>query len=347
MKPMSIDGSYGEGGGQLTRLTLALAALTGRSVHLSRIRAGRARPGLRAQHLAAARAVAALCGGELQGDRVDSCELYFRPGRIAAGDFRFEVGTAGSITLVLQAVLPVALRAGKPCRLTITGGTDVPMAPPLDYLRLVFLPLLEQMGVKVEIECIRRGYYPRGGGEVRFGLDHCPDLKPLQRFEAGTLHTIAGTAHVAHLPGHIAERMAQAARETLAENQPMQIAAHVLDGTLASGPGGAIVLAARTTTSILGAAAVARKGVPAEQIGSEAGHALWMELDCGAAVDVHAADQLLIYLAMAKGRSQLFVRGVSQHAQTAMWIIEKFLPVRFTVQPWQGLYRIDVAQIDG
>jgi RNA 3'-terminal phosphate cyclase (ATP) len=347
MHPLVIDGSFGEGGGQLTRLATALAAILGRPIHLNNIRARRTKPGLRAQHLAAVRAVAALCGGTLQGDALGSSELRFFPGPLRGGFHQFDVGTAGSIALVLQAILPVALRTGRACRFTLTGGTDVPMAPPLDYLRQIFLPWLARMGAEVTVTPVRRGYYPGGGGVVEMHLRPCLGLRPLQLSHAGPVEAMWGMAHVTGLPAHIAERMSRAASEVLASRGPVQVDCQVSDKGESTGPGGAIVLVARTAQGLVGAATVAQKGVPAEQLGRQVGQSLVHDLECGATMDVHAADQLLVYAALATGPSHFTVRQVSQHAQTAMWIIEQFLPVRFTVEPWQGLQRIEVIVAKG
>lgn len=339
---LTIDGSYGEGGGQLSRYAMALAAITGQPLHLKNIRANRPRPGLMAQHLTALRAVAAVSSGVLEGAELGATEIRFRPGRIVGGEYHFAVGTAGSIALVLQALLPVALRADGPVRLTITGGTDVKMAPPADYLRLVFLPWLERMGVTVSIESVRHGYYPKGGGAVSVVLEPCRQLKPLVAKIPGALRAIRGIAHVAHLPLHIPERMAAAARAQLADLGPVQIEASVLEDREASGIGGALVLVAETEHSLLGAAIVAARGVAAEQLGQDAGQALRAELESGAAVDIHASDQLLIYAAQAQGVSRLAVRQVSLHAQTAMWLIEQFLPVSFRTEASGSIQRIEV-----
>ncbi|NWG87921.1 MAG: RNA 3'-phosphate cyclase [Hydrogenophilaceae bacterium] len=343
MSPIEIDGSYGEGGGQLARLAMALAAITGRPLHLTNIRSKRPKPGLMAQHLTALKAVAAISGGELTGAELGATAIRFQPGRIAGGDYRFEVGTAGSISLVLQALLPVALHADGPCRLTIAGGTDVKMAPPWDYLRLVFLPWLARMGIEIAVESVRHGYYPRGGGEVCLKLAPRKHLKPLLAEAPGPLRAIRGMAHVAHLPLHIPERMAAAARTVLAEFGPVAIEARVLNEAEAFGTGGALVLLAETEHSLLGAATVAQRGVPAERLGEEAALALRAELHAGAAVDVHAADQLLVYLAQAEGASRFTVRKPSLHAQTVIWLIEQFLPVRFEVAAKGGLYQIAVG----
>ncbi|AOS96941.1 RNA 3'-terminal phosphate cyclase [Microbulbifer aggregans] len=342
MNWLAIDGSYGEGGGQLSRYAVALAAISGRSLHLKNIRAGRAKPGLMAQHLAALRAVAEVCGGVLEGAELGAQEVYFRPGPIRGGEYHFDVGTAGSVVLVLQALLPVALKADSAVQLSMAGGTDVRMAPPVDYLTRVFLPWLARMGVRVQIESIRHGYYPRGGGRVNLRVQPCRSLLPLTADMPGALQRIAGVSHVAHLPSHIAERMAKSAREVLEGLGPIQVEEQVLTDVEAFGSGGALVLVAETENSQLGAAAVAERGIPAERLGEEAGRALLAELEAGAAVDVHACDQLLLYAAMAAESSRLAVREVSRHAQTVMWLVEQFLPTRFTVTPCGSLFHIDV-----
>lgn len=329
MNERLIDGAHGEGGGQLARLAVALAAITGRSIRLLNIRARRARPGLAAQHLTALSAVAALCEGHLEGAAIGAGEVRFRPGRIRGGQYRFEVGTAGSVTLVLQAVLPVALCADVPTRVTLVGGTDVTRAPPADYLRWVFLPWLAAMGAQVEIVALRHGYYPRGGGELTLDITPARHLRPLIAESAGPVQRIRGRAHVAHLPRHIAERMALAARVGLADLAPVDIAIEVLGDAEAFGTGGALTLVAETAHGRLGSAVVAQRGVPAERLGHEAAQALRRDIASGAALDVHAADQLLLYAALAGGESCFSVREVSLHAETAIWLIEQFLPVRF------------------
>lgn len=342
MSWVAIDGSFGEGGGQLSRYAVALAAISGRPLYLRNIRARRAKPGLMAQHLTALRAAAAVGGGVLEGAELGATEIYYEPGRIRGDEYHFDVGTAGSIVLVLQALLPVALHADGPVHLSITGGTDVRMAPPVDYLRLVFLPWLARMGVKVPIESIRHGYYPKGGGLVQLRVEPCSSPRPLLVEEPGALWRISGVSHVAHLPLHIPERMAAAASAVLADFDAVQIETRVLGDTEAFGTGGAIVLTAETENSVLGAATVAERGVPAERLGKDAGYSLRAELEVGAAIDIHACDQLLIYAAQAQGTSRFAVRKVSEHTSTVMWLVEQFLPVRFSVEPRQDLYLIEV-----
>lgn len=344
MNLLEIDGGFGEGGGQLSRYAVALAAVTGRAIHLHGIRARRAKPGLMAQHLAALGSVAKISGGVLEGAFLGAREIWFRPGPIRGGDHRFEVGTAGSVSLVLQALLPVALHADGPSRLTITGGTDVRMAPPLDYLRLVFLPWLARMGVEVRVELVRRGYYPRGGGELRVAVAPRAEPEALRVEAAGALRRVRGVAHVANLPEHVATRMSSAAREALAGVSPLQLQSEVLSSDAATGTGGALVLVAETEHTLLGAATVAERGVRAETLGRDAGRALRAELESGAGLDEHAADQLLIYAAQAREPSVFTLRELSEHARTAMWLIAQFLPVRFEVEPLGKLQRVRVAR---
>lgn len=335
-----IDGSYGEGGGQLLRTAVALAAITGDAVRITGIRSKRANPGLAAQHLTAVKAVAELCSGQVEGLQVRSTEIVFRPGPIQGGAFRFDVGTAGSIPLVLQAVLPAAVASGKLFQLHLTGGTDVRAAPPLDYLRLVLLPILGRMGIDARVEPLRRGYYPRGGGAVEATIHASLPLKPLLLESPGTLGEIRGIAHISNLPGHIAERMAHAAEQALGQYPNVAIEQVVLAREEAIGMGGAIVLAAHTADTILGASATAERGIPAEQLGEEAGRTLVEEIEAGATLDIHAADQMLIYLALCRGSSAFLARTLSSHACTTIWLLEQFLPVRFLVAPVDGLVRV-------
>lgn len=339
---VTVDGSYGEGGGQLSRYAVALAALSGSELHLRNIRARRERPGLMAQHVTALRAAAEVGGGLLAGAELGATEIRFWPGRVRGGEYRFDVGTAGSIVLVLQALLPVALHADGPVGLTLRGGTDVKMAPPLDYLRMIFLPWLARMGVRVQIDAFRHGYYPRGGGQLHMRVEPSRSLEPIVADRPGSLRQVTGIAHVSRLPLHIAERMAASARACLAGFGPVRIDARVLAQSEAFGTGGAMVLAAKTENSLLGAATVAQRGVPAERLGVEAGQALRLELEAGAAMDTHACDQLLIYAAQASGSSRLLMREVSEHSRTVMWLVEQFLPVSFRVETRGRLHLISV-----
>jgi RNA 3'-terminal phosphate cyclase (ATP) len=337
---IDIDGSYGEGGGQLVRTAVALAAITGKAVRIRDIRAKRKQPGLAAQHLAALRAVAALADAQSSGLELRSRTIEFAPQALRGGEFRCDVGTAGSITLVLQALLPVMIAAGRQCEVTVAGGTDVRAAPPLDYFRAVLLALLQRMGARVQLAIERRGYYPRGGGEVTLAV--APGaLRPLVAEHPGSIREIAGLAHAGNLPLHIAQRMRAAVLARLDERlrRDAAVATEVLGAEEAVGQGGAIVAWVRTEHTVLGAGRVAERGVRAETLGDAVGASLAADIAAGATLDEHAADQLLIYLALARGGAFL-TRAVSSHAQTAMWLIEQFLPVRFAVSSAGGPMRV-------
>jgi RNA 3'-phosphate cyclase len=342
---LDIDGSYGEGGGQLLRTAVSLAAVTGKPIRIRAIRAKRQPPGLAPQHLAAIRAASELCHGHLEGAAPRSAEITFVPGHIEGGTYAFDIGTAGSITLLLQALMPMMVAARKHFALRVTGGTDVRGAPPFDYFSHVFLPLLSTLGVDASVKLLRRGYYPRGGGMVEIHV-RPGSLKPFAREDPGRLLEIGGIAHVAHLPLSIAERMRASALARLAGLHPSEwcTAVTVQEGS-AIGSGGAVALWARYERSVLGAARVAERGVTAERLGSDSGSELRADLAARVLLDVHAADQMLVYLALAltQGPSHFTARAVSSHAQTAMWLIEQLLPARFSVEPRDEHVRIHVS----
>jgi len=326
---IEIDGSHGEGGGQLVRNAAALAAVTGKAVRVANLRAKRPNPGLAAQHVTALQALAAVSGARIEGLRPGSRQIVVTPGTLAGGTHRFDVGTAGSVTLVLQACLPAALMAPAPTDLTLIGGTDVKWSPPLDYLRFVFLPLLARMGGRVEVEEVRRGYYPRGGGQVRVKVTPSSGFRPLVVEPPGNLRRIRGIAHAANLPPHVAQRMKQSAARQFVAIAETKIEERSLGNAQAMGPGGAIVLWTEHENTVLGADALAEKGEPAEKVGQAAGEELLSDLKAHASLDVHASDQVLIYAALAEGESRFSAREVSGHALTTMWLLEAFLGVKF------------------
>lgn len=328
---LEIPGDTGEGGGQIARMAVALAAVTRTPIRLTRIRAKRPKPGLAAQHLTALRAVAALAGGDIEGLALGATGVTFRPGPIEGGDMRFDVGTAGSVTLLVQALLPALLAARRASTVRLVGGTDVRGAPPLDYLRFVLLPLLARFGVDARIRCVRRGYYPRGGGEIELAVRPAPVRSP-GRLVAGPLRSIRAFVHTAGLPEHVALRMRDAALARLAGRA---VDATVETRAQGVGPGGAIVLAADRDGTTLGAGRVAERGVRAEALGESAAAELARDLALDVALDVHAADQSIVYLALACAAGEtasITTAEASLHTTTAIWLAERFLPVRFAVE---------------
>ena len=336
---MEIDGAHGEGGGQLLRNSAALAAVTHIPVRVTNIRARRPKPGLAAQHLTALQAVAALADATVEGLNVGSREVTIAPGHLRGGRFSFDVGTAGSVTLVLQACLPPALRAPEPVELRLVGGTDVPWSPPLDYFRFVFLPLLARMGGKVTIELVRRGYFPRGGGEIRVSVVPAPEFRPLLVEPPGAMRRVDGIAHVGNLPRDVAQRMKHAALRRF-----VGIAEAKVEETseAAIGPGGAIVLWTEHENTVLGSSGLARKGVPAEALGQAAADEVVEDLRAHASLDIHAADQVLLYSALAKGESRFSVREITKHMETTMWLLENVLRTRFETVEVGGRHQVRV-----
>jgi RNA 3'-terminal phosphate cyclase (ATP) len=330
---IEIDGAHGEGGGQLVRTAVAVSAVRGVPVRIINIRARRRKPGLAAQHVAAVRAVAALCDAQCEGVEAGSQSLSFVPRRLRGGEFRVDVGTAGSITLVLQAMLPAAVATREPVSVNIRGGTDVRAAPPLDYLRLVLLPLLARTGIQCGIDVMRRGYYPKGGGEVQLRIAPAARVQPLAVEALGTIARIEVHAHVALLPLQIAQRMAAAARALLPADVDVTEHLELCPPGFAAGPGGAIVLRAVCAHGVLGAGEVAQRGVPAEQLGHAAGESLLHDINAGATLDIHALDQMLVFLALAEGSSVVRAAHASSHATTTMWLLERLALARFTTLP--------------
>jgi RNA 3'-phosphate cyclase len=239
-------------------------------------------------------------------------------------------------------VLPVALAAPATTTFHIIGGTDVKAAPSFDYFRYIFVPLLQRVGLDVRVTLVRRGYYPRGGGEVEVRVQPGRPA-PLALDTPGALQELGGIAHVANLPAHIVERMQHTAVQVLAEHGNACIQTQLLGHAEAIGAGGAIVLWARTANTLLGGSEVAQRGIPAERIAEHAAHALRDELRAGVTLDLHAADQLLIYLALAGKPSHFMARAYTSHAQTTAWLIEQFLPVRVTAGPAGAGQRIAVT----
>ena len=339
---LDIDGSYGEGGGQLLRLSAALSAITGVGIRITNIRARRGKPGLAPQHLTAVHAVGKLCDAEIEGLALRSQMVTFEPKKLRAGEYRFNIGTAGSVTLVLQALLPVMLVMQAPCKVHITGGTDVRQAPPADYLCEILIRLIKQLGAQAEMRILRRGYYPQGGGEIEV-VAKPAQLIPAAFSAFGHIRAIRGIAHVTNLPDHIAIRMKQAALDRLGiYSAQARIETQTFSREAAFGPGGAIVSWAESEHTVLGSARVAERGVRAETLGEAVGEELAADLASSAAFDVHAADQMLVYLALAGGGS-FSTRTISLHARTAMWLIEQFLPVAFDVSESAELAYITVT----
>ena len=327
---MEIDGAFGEGGGQILRVSLALSAVTGIPIHIRNIRVKRSPPGLRAQHRTAAEAVARLSNAAVAGLELGSTELEFIPGKLSGGQLVLDTGTAASTTLVLQCLLPAMLFSEGRTEVEVRGGTDNPLAPPVDYVQRVLVPVYSMMGFEVEMEVVRRGFYPRGGGIVRAGLSPVEAVHPIELEGFEKVASASGIAYSSRLPAHIVSRMVRTVREVfqrahLVDNGIRTEAIDYRDPRCALSPGCGIVLtAAVLPKGILGAGSLGEVGKSAERVGEEAAEALLRLAEQRAPVDGHLGDQLIIYMALAKGSSTIRVSELTLHIESCIYVCERF-----------------------
>ncbi len=324
MELIEIDGSMGEGGGQILRNAVSLSAVLMKPIRVYNIRARRSNPGLRPQHLTGVKAVAALSSAEVSGLHVSSREIIFRPRILRGGRMVFDAGTAGSTTLILQSLMPVMAFSREPVEVELRGGTNNPMAPPVEYFQHVLLPTLERMGCRFQVELLRRGFYPRGGGVIRARSAPVEGLKPIRLMESDGVRRIRGLSYSCRLPAHIVERMASTAEKILknagygdvyVERQALQPG----DSTCSIDPGCGIILVAELESgALLAADNLGKLGVPAERIAEEAAQSILKQLETGAPVDKHLGDQLVIWAALASGISEYRVAELTAHTTTSI-----------------------------
>jgi len=329
---MKLDGSYGEGGGQILRTAVALSAVTGTPVEIDNIRKGRPKPGLSAQHVKAVEGLARICNARVTGCHINSTKLCFTPGKINGGNYDIDIGTAGSISLFLQCLMPALMHASGTVRLKITGGTDVQWSPSIDYMRFITLEALRKMGYECDIKLITRGYYPRGGGCIEEIIK--PSSLNHTNFDANICSHVEGISHSSRLPAHVAQRQAASAGKLLNEHgYGSKILSEVNDHP---STGSGITL----WCGAAGGIALGKPGLKAEKVGEIAANAIIDELRSGAGVDEFLADQLIPYMALAKGGS-FTTRRISLHTKTNIWVTEQFLPVKFNIQDFgAGLFRV-------
>jgi RNA 3'-phosphate cyclase len=338
---INVDGSYGEGGGQILRTSLSLSSLFGKSVKITNIRANRPKPGLAQQHMMGIKALRDMTGAEVKGLRAGSTEIEFSPGELRSGQYRIDIGTAGSITLILQALLIPSAFSQDEVELRITGGTDVRWSPPIDYVKSVFLPIARKMGYQAEIELISRGYYPKGNGKIRANILPIKSLAPIKLTGRGDLKAVKGVAHSLNLPCHIVERFVKSAKEAL----PGYECDIVLECKKNFSTGCGITLWANYENSVLGASSIGEIGKPAEKVGREAGQGLLEEIRGGAPLDRHMSDQIIPYMALARGTSEVAVRELTPHLKTNIYITEKILGNKFQIKEKEGRYLIKTKGI--
>jgi RNA 3'-terminal phosphate cyclase (ATP) len=334
---ITIDGSTGEGGGQILRSALALSLCTAQPFRITEIRAGRRKPGLMRQHLTSVIAAAAIGSADVVGAEVGSRELTFVPGKVQPGVYHFAVGTAGSTMLVLQAILPPLLTADGPSRLTLEGGTHALAAPPFEFIQRAFLPLINRMGPQVEARLERHGFYPAGGGRVVVNVTPARELAPLEIPQRGEIVSRRATALLSQLPGHIAQRELQIVREILGWDESechIRTPPAALPGAGAqrpAGPGNAVLLEIESQyiTEVL--TALGQVGKPAEEVAREAAQEAHAYLAAGVPVGPHLADQLLLPMALA-GRGSFATLPPSAHTITNAEVIRRFLDLNVQIE---------------
>ena len=338
MALLALDGSQGEGGGQILRSALALSLLTGTPFRIDNIRAGRARPGLMRQHLTAVLAAATIGHAEVSGAEVGGRSLVFRPGRVQPGDYSFSVGTAGSTTLVLQTVLPALLTASAPSTLLLEGGTHNPTAPPFEFLARTFLPLIARMGPQVRATLERPGFYPAGGGRLRVQVTPTRTLAPLALEQRGAITTQRVRAVVSNLPRAIAER--ELAR--IAGRLDWPATAFSIEEVESAGPGNVVLIELESEALTEVMVGFGEKGVPAESVADSAVDQVRTYLASDVPVGCHLADQLVLPLALA-GDGHFRTLPPTAHTRTQLQVVPLFLGVqpRLTEEPG-GSWRFDV-----
>jgi RNA 3'-phosphate cyclase len=334
---IEIDGSDLEGGGQILRSAIACAAVLEQHLIVDKIRAKRTSPGLRPQHLHGILAVKKITQAKVKGTHEGSTRIEFIPQNRQGGPLSVNIGTAGAISLVLQGVMIVAPFCKHPVTAELTGGTNVAWSPPIDYLKSVLLPRLEQMGFLGMIEISKRGYYPRGGGHVKTNFSPIQKLHSLSLTNEKHLPIITGISHCGSLPGHIAERQAKAAETLLNEKGHSVHRISIEQNKHTHSPGSGISLTAKNMPNrIVGTDALGRRGFKAEKVGESAALSLLDEVNTQASVDQFQADMLIPYLALANGTSTLTISKLSMHTITNIHVVEQFLDIKFEVQGKPG-----------
>lgn len=340
---LEIDGSQKSGSGTILRLSIALCAIKKEPLHICNIRYNRKQPGLRPQHLESVLTAAKLCNAETKGATLGSHELWFTPKNIITGEVNAKIETAGSIPMLLLTVLPICSQSKGKVKVHVqNGGTDVRYAPTANYIKHILLPTLEKMDFKAFLDVSRYGYYPKGNGEATLTTERCSQLKPLVIEDLGEIEKIEGISVCTFLEKqNVAKRQAKAATDILENHGYTTDIRVVNDGSNPVQKGSSIALWTKTSTgAVLGGDAIGERGKSSERVGKKAAESLLKEINAKATVDVHLADMLIPYIALAKGTSSFIVRKITDHIETNIWLTEKILGTKIDVTKVENGFRI-------
>lgn len=336
---VEIDGSYGEGGGQILRTSLSLSCLLKKPFRIYNIRKNRKKPGLMAQHLVCVKASQALTNAQVKGDSIGSTELFFSPGDVRSGSFYFDVKTAGSTSLILQTIIPSLIFSSKKSNVVLKGGTHVPFSPSFHYLEGVFAYFLKKIGIEINVTIERYGFYPKGGGQIRAEIYPLKEIKPLRIKDRGIIKRIKGYSGAGNLPISIAERQKNAFVEKIKEkikDVDSLVEIDVINAIPTLGQGTFIYAQLESENSVAGFTSLGERGKRAEIVGEDLAKDLIKHYNTGAAIDPYMSDQIILYLSLCKESSEFTTSNISNHLMTNLWVISHFLNLKYEVDGAPG-----------
>jgi RNA 3'-terminal phosphate cyclase (ATP) len=343
---LEIDGSHGEGGGQIIRTAVALSSVFGRPIRVTRIRAKRDQPGLRPQHLQSVLVSAKLCGAELSGATVGSTEITYAPTKLEKiFKQKIDTGTAGSVSLIAQTIIPISLFGSVTLDVSLVGGTEVPHSPTVDYIRKIVLPIYRLLGAKVELSVEQRGYYPRGGGIVRLRCERESTTKPLRMVERarGGRITASILSCSRLLPEHVSQRQADSARAILARKGVEVIAAEIDNAGRAFSPGSSVLLYDASDSVFVGSSALGQRGKASESVGEEAALNFLKEDEATPNVDSHMADMLVTLLCCVRQKSNFTTSAITRHFTTNVEVAEKITGCKVSYHEEGLRWHVDIS----